>query len=77
MTNHELYVIPGCPYCKKVLDYMQEHELDMPIHDIYADEAAKERLVTVGGKVQCPCLFVNGKPMYESDDIIDYLKQNA
>ena len=29
--------------------------------------------MSAGGKVQVPCLFIDGKAMYESDDIIAYL----
>ena len=32
-----------------------------------------EDLVRIGGNRQCPCLLIDGAPMYESDDIIDYL----
>ena len=46
------------------------------IKDIVKDEANKNRLVEEGGKNQVPCLFIDGKPMYESSDIIDYLKEN-
>jgi glutaredoxin len=34
-------------------------------------------LVTVGGMDQYPCLFIDGKPLYESDDIIAWLGANA
>lgn len=77
MKQLELYVIPGCPYCKKVLDHLNANQIEMEIHDIYADPEAKARLVEVGGKVQAPCLFIDGVPMYESDDIVTYLKENA
>jgi glutaredoxin len=30
-------------------------------------------LLQVGGKNQVPCLFIDGAPMYESDDIIAWL----
>lgn len=35
-----------------------------------------KRLVKTGGMYQIPCMFVDGKPMYESDDIIHFLKEN-
>ena len=76
-TNYELYVLTGCPYCAKVLDYLDAHDIKIPIHNITTDPAARSTLETVGGKVQCPCLFINGKPLYESDDIIDYLETHA
>ena len=38
-------------------------------------KAAKE-LIQVGGKQQVPCLFIDGKPLYESLDIIRWLEEN-
>ena len=35
-----------------------------------------DELVRVGGKMQVPCLFIDGNPMYESLDIIQWLKDN-
>ena len=40
------------------------------------DPVARDELVRVGGKGQVPCLFVDGEPMYESEDIIAYLGAN-
>ncbi|MCI1665211.1 MAG: glutathione S-transferase N-terminal domain-containing protein [Atopobiaceae bacterium] len=69
----ELYFMPTCPFCRKVLAFVDANGIDLVRHDITADAAAAERLVAVGGKRQVPCLFHDGKPLYESDDIIDYL----
>ena len=33
----------------------------------------KQRLIKDGGKMQVPCLFIDGRPMYESDDIAKWL----
>lgn len=68
-----LYVKPGCPYCHKVEAYMEQHHLELAEKDIVHDPDACDELVRVGGKQQVPCLFIDGKPMYESDDIIEYL----
>ena len=40
--------------------------------DIIESEETAKQLVTVGGKRQAPCLFIDGKPLYESQDIIDW-----
>lgn len=72
-ASYELYIMPSCPYCRKVLLYMDKHSIELPQRDITADPAAREQLLRVGGKVQVPCLFIDGEPMYESDDIIAYL----
>ena len=77
MPNLELFVMAGCPYCIRVLDYMRAAGIEMPVHDIYADPQAFARLMEVGGKKQTPCLFIDGVAMYESADIIDYLRKHV
>ena len=72
-ATYELYIMQTCPYCHKVLRYMNQRGIELPLRDINADPDARATLARVGGKVQVPCLFIDGKPMYESDDIIAYL----
>lgn len=73
MAAYELFIMPTCPYCRKVLLYMEKNGIELPQRDITADPKARATLEQVGGKVQVPCLFIDGAPMYESDDIIAYL----
>ena len=35
-----------------------------------------QRLVKDGGKEQIPCLFIDGQPLYESQDIVKWLRKN-
>lgn len=72
-TTYELYIMSTCPYCRKALLYMKQHGIELPLRDITAEPEARATLERVGGKVQVPCLFIDGVPMYESDDIITYL----
>lgn len=73
----ELYYRPTCPYCAKVLRYLEGAGIELPLHNITESDEDRETLERVGGKVQVPCLFVDGAAMYESDDIIAYLKANV
>jgi len=41
------------------------------------DPARPKTLIEIGGKSQVPCLFIDGVPPYESDDIIRWLKSNG
>ena len=75
-ARYELFVKTTCPYCQKVLRYLEGAGIELPLLDIRRDPAVRERLVEVGGKAQVPCLFIDGTPMYESDDIIAYLKEH-
>ena len=74
----ELYYYPECPYCRKVLKAIDDLGLanDIELKNIHADESARQTLISVGGKPQVPCLFINGAPLYESSDIVDWLTQN-
>lgn len=73
----ELYIMPGCPFCRKVLSYMERQGIEIPLRDITANPNDRSTLQNVGGEVQVPCLFIDGKPLYESDDIIAYLEAHA
>ena len=73
----ELYMFETCPYCRKVINEIHmSGRKDIAFHDIRKNADDRKRLIEVGGKEQVPCLFIDGKPMYESDDIIAWLKAN-
>lgn len=64
-----------CPYCRKVMKYMEEAgRTDIVCRDIVQDAEAEKELIAVGGKRQVPCLFIDEEPLYESTDIIEWLK---
>ena len=70
----ELYYYPECPFCQRVLRAIDANGYEgIELKNIHADAEADATLVRVGGKHQVPCLFVDGVPMYESLDIIDWL----
>lgn len=72
----ELYKFDTCPYCQRVFDAIARLEVPVRLRDIKEDESARRKLLEVGGDEQVPCLFVNGKPLYESQDIIAFLEKN-
>ena len=71
--NLVLYYNPNCPYCKKVLEFLEKIGKEIPLKNIKNDPKASEELLHLGGKTQTPCLFIDGMPLYESDDIIGWL----
>ena len=73
MDSLVLYYKPTCPYCQKVLHFMESRDIRITLRDILSNEDALNTLVAIGGKKQVPCLFIDGKPLYESNDIIAYL----
>ena len=75
--KYELYKKETCPYCRKVMQFIADSgRTDIEMKDIVENEENRRRLVEVGGKQQVPCLFIDGKPLYESGDIIECLKEH-
>ena len=71
-----LYYLPWCPYCLKVTDYLRQIHRTVPMKNLQHNSKNKDELRRIGGKTQVPCLVINGKAMYESTAIIQWLSQN-
>lgn len=75
-----LYQFRTCPFCIKVRRAMKRLSLNIEIRDAQRNIDNREALFLGGGTIKVPCLRIteaNGEVrwLYESDDIIDYLKQ--
>jgi len=75
MNTLTLYFRPFCPYCAKVLSFMEEKKISIPTKNV-GDANHQQELVSIGGKPQVPCLSIDGKALYESDAIIEWLENN-
>ena len=71
----DLFILETCPYCKKVMAFMDETGMKYNKVDI-KNKTAEDTLIQLGGKRQVPFLVDRDRnlQMYESDDIIEYLK---
>ncbi len=76
--NVQLYHKWQCPYSARVRDFIDEHQLGSRIEyvEINEVEGAQDKLAQMTGKSQVPCLVVDGKPMLESAEIVQWLRQN-
>lgn len=74
MSEYKLFVGTACPHCRKVENFMEENNIEIQIVNINENRDAMKELIEKGGKRQVPCLFHDGKYMYESNDIIEFLK---
>ncbi len=73
MSHLTLYYMPSCPYCIKVLKFIEQQGVQIPLKDTASNPQNHQELLKLGGKTQVPCLVIAGKPLYESDDIIQWL----
>ncbi|MGB0629539.1 MAG: glutaredoxin family protein [Alphaproteobacteria bacterium] len=76
-----LYQFNACPFCVKVRRELRRHGLNIELRDARNDAAHKQALIEGGGRFKVPCLQIaadTGEPtwLYESDDIIAYLKKD-
>ena len=76
MKNLKLYYMKYCPFCRKVIKYLEENNIKVEMVDIKADPKYQKELISLGGKDQVPMLLIDGKPLYESEDIINWFKEN-
>jgi glutaredoxin len=71
-----LFYANYCPYSRKVLNYLAQIHKKITLTDVHNNPQAKEYLRTYGGLMQVPCLFINGQPLYDADEIILWLSQH-
>lgn len=73
----ELYKKNTCPYCQRVMHWIDQNgRTDVIYRDILDEPENYKRLLRDGGMDQVPCLFIDGKPLYESLDIIRWLEEH-
>ena len=72
----ELFGYEGCSYSGRVRRALQRMPgVDVSVLDIYRDRGAAARLERVTGRTTVPCLFVDGYPLFESADIVEWLER--
>lgn len=72
--NLTLFINPNCPFCAKVTNFLEKHNISIVTKDTQED-SNKQFLIRHGGKKQVPCLFIDDLALYESNDIIKYISE--
>ncbi|MCA9513504.1 MAG: glutathione S-transferase N-terminal domain-containing protein [Myxococcales bacterium] len=72
-----LWSFEASPYCRKVREVLCELDLEARIENVAKRSARRPELIARGGKMQVPYLEDPGRgvAMYESDDIVRYLRE--
>lgn len=75
----KLYTYESCPYCEKVRRAFSNMGVDYEEIDAERGTAGSQELLKLGGKQQVPFLVDEdqGIFMYESDDIISYVRASS
>ncbi len=72
-----LYQYAACPYCQRVLRALPRLGVDVELKDTRNEPSARRELLDLTGRTQVPCLVIDGKPMFESADILAWLEAYA
>ncbi len=73
----DFYYFDSCPYCQRVIKVINKHNIKVNWIDIYEDLKSLQKLVQITGRKTVPCLFIDGDPMHESADIMEWLEKNV
>ncbi len=78
-SGDKLFIKSNCGFSRAVsLARTNLHLEDaIPVVNVSEDAAAKDELEKLAGKSQAPCLIHDGKPMFESADIIETLRNQT
>ena len=79
MANITLYELPGCPYCAKVVDKLEQLDVEYDTVEVPGDHSERTEVEEVSGQTGVPVIVdeANGvEGMPESDDIVEYLEEN-
>ena len=74
-NNLMLYISRSCWFCMGSF-HLESVNITVPLKDTGQNPQYREELKIKGGMTQVPCLMINDSPLYESDDIIQWFKEN-
>ena len=74
-----LYEFEACPFCVKVRWALRRLGVTIQRRDARKDPSYRDKLLSGGGKVQVPCLYIASEGqerwLYESSKIIEFLEK--
>lgn len=71
-----LYYRDDCLFCLRVIDFLEKEGIDIPMVNTVESKQAELDLYQMADRYTVPCLSIQGQPMHESVQIMDWLKQN-
>ncbi|MFY0641414.1 MAG: glutathione S-transferase N-terminal domain-containing protein [Bermanella sp.] len=82
MSSFALYYYDQCPFCQMVLREVHNLPVKVELKNTLKDPQNRQDLIQGGGRATVPCLRITNESnkvqwLYESRDIVQYLKQQA
>lgn len=71
MADVEIYTLPLCPYCHRAKNLLKQKGVDYTEYDVMmAPNTRAEMRERAGGRNSVPQIFINGRHIGGSDDLI-------
>ncbi len=72
----KLFYFETCPYCIRVMDVISDLRLKVEYCNTRQSPEFRQKLIEDTGRSTVPCLYIDGRPMHESRDIMEWLQLN-
>lgn len=69
-----LYKFDTCRFCRRVFESADRLKVNLEYRDIRLESRWEQELTERTGKKQVPCLLIDGRPLLESAEIIQWLE---
>jgi glutaredoxin 3 len=67
---------PKCPYCRKVLNYLEKQHKSIPLCNVLEQRACINKLYDLGEQRIVPCLLIDKTALFDAQAIIAWLQEN-
>jgi glutaredoxin 3 len=76
-----LYNLPGCPYCKRVIEVLESKELKYETINVPPSKPERKDLIELSGQDSVPVLLIKKEDgsqnvIDDDDNIVPYLEEN-
>lgn len=76
MKDVKLYSSNICTRCDELKKYLKEKDIEINTIDVTKDIKLQVEIYKLGGKVEVPMLYIEGKAIYDLEKIKDWLQEN-
>jgi glutaredoxin 3 len=59
--NIRLFIKPYCPWCRKAIEWLDDHDISYETFDVIADSKAYAEMVRLSGQDLAPVIDVDGE----------------
>jgi glutaredoxin len=73
-----LFIKPGCGWCRKAINWLDDHDIEHETLDVLADDNAYDEMVKLSGQTLAPVIEVDGKVLadFGPEQLAVFMKQS-